>query len=81
MVRHRSGGLQPTEWDILSTLWDLGSATAGGVTKAIQPRRSWAYSTVKTLLKRMVNKGLVHRNKAARHKSRLAAKAKATAKA
>lgn len=29
----------------------------------------------------MVNKGLVHRNKAARHKSRLAAKAKAAAKA
>jgi len=59
MVRPRSGGVQPTEWDILSTLWDLGSATAGEVTKAIQTRRSWAYSTVKTLLKRMVNKGLV----------------------
>ncbi|MEY2854104.1 MAG: hypothetical protein RL030_1236 [Pseudomonadota bacterium] len=29
----------------------------------------------------MVNKGLVHRNKAARHKSRLSAKSKALAKA
>jgi small subunit ribosomal protein S20 len=29
----------------------------------------------------LVNKGLIHRNKAARHKSRLAAKVKATAKA
>ncbi|HXS29636.1 MAG TPA: 30S ribosomal protein S20 [Steroidobacteraceae bacterium] len=29
----------------------------------------------------MVSKGLIHRNKAARHKSRLAAKAKASAKA
>jgi len=59
MVRQRSTGLQQTEWDILATLWELRSASAGDVTKAIQTRHSWAYSTVKTLLKRMVNKGLV----------------------
>jgi BlaI family penicillinase repressor len=59
MVRQRSTGLQQTEWDILATLWELDSASAGEVTKAIQTRHSWAYSTVKTLLKRMVNKDLV----------------------
>jgi predicted transcriptional regulator len=59
MIRQRSTGLQQTEWDILAALWDLGNASAGEVTKAVQPRHSWAYSTVKTLLKRMTDKGLV----------------------
>jgi predicted transcriptional regulator len=59
MVRQRSTGLQQTEWDILAALWELGNASAGEVTKAVQSRHSWAYSTVKTLLKRMTHKGLV----------------------
>jgi BlaI family transcriptional regulator, penicillinase repressor len=58
-LRHRPTGLQQTEWDILAALWELGSASAGEVTKAIQAKRCWAYSTVKTLLKRMATKGLV----------------------
>lgn len=36
-----------------------------------------AYATATPLLDRMANKGLIHKNKAARHKSRLAAQIKA----
>lgn len=39
-----------------------------------------AYLAAVPAIDTMVNKGLVHRNKAARHKSRLAAKVKALAK-
>ncbi len=38
---------------------------------------SEAYATAVSLLDRMANKGLIHKNKAARHKSRLNAKIKA----
>jgi BlaI family penicillinase repressor len=48
-----------TEWDILDALWQAQRATARLVTEALQGRRGWAYSTVKTLLDRMVEKGLV----------------------
>lgn len=48
-----------TEWDILEALWQAERATARQVTEALSERRGWAYSTVKTLLDRMVDKQLV----------------------
>jgi BlaI family transcriptional regulator, penicillinase repressor len=48
-----------TEWDILEALWQAERATARQVTEALVDRRGWAYSTVKTLLDRMVEKSLV----------------------
>jgi predicted transcriptional regulator len=51
--------MQDTEWDIMSALWDAGSATAREVTEALAARRGWKYSTVKTMLDRMVDKHMV----------------------
>ena len=48
-----------TEWDILDVLWTVERATAREVTEHLAVRREWAYSTVKTLLDRMVDKQLV----------------------
>jgi BlaI family penicillinase repressor len=48
-----------TEWDILDALWSEERATARDVTRALADKRGWAYSTVKTMLDRMVEKGLV----------------------
>jgi BlaI family penicillinase repressor len=48
-----------TEWDILDVLWAAERATAREVTERLEARRGWAYSTVKTLLDRMVDKQLV----------------------
>ena len=51
--------LQDTEWDLLEALWALEHATARQVAEHLEARRGWAYSTVKTLLDRMVKKELV----------------------
>lgn len=51
--------IQQTEWDLLEVLWELGPATAPQVAEALAERRGWAYSTVKTMLDRMLKKGLV----------------------
>lgn len=48
------------EWDLLEALWERGHSTARQVVEAVQGSRGWAYSTVKTMLDRMVEKGLVH---------------------
>src|SRR4029453_14263597 len=48
-----------TEWDILDALWTAERNTARGGTDALADKRGGAYSTVKTLLDRMVEKGLV----------------------
>ncbi|QOI99751.1 MAG: BlaI/MecI/CopY family transcriptional regulator [Phycisphaeraceae bacterium] len=52
--------INETEWDVLNALWRGGPATARGITEALSPTRGWAYSTVKTVLDRMAEKGLVH---------------------
>jgi BlaI family penicillinase repressor len=51
--------IQPTEWDLLEVLWEVERATAREVADALQEQRGWAYSTVKTMLDRMLKKGLV----------------------
>lgn len=51
--------MQDTEWDIMSVLWEAGTATASEVAAALAERRGWKYSTVKTMLDRMVDKQMV----------------------
>lgn len=55
--------LKDTEWDLLDVLWAREQATAREVAEALLERRGWAYSTVKTLLDRMVERGLVSARK------------------
>ena len=49
--------LHETEWDLLDALWKLERATARQIAEELTDKRGWAYSTVKTLLDRMVTKG------------------------
>lgn len=59
MSERTDGSIHSTEWDVLEVLWDLERATAREVGEALAERRGWAYSTVKTILDRMVKKGLI----------------------
>lgn len=55
----QAGAITPAEWDILQALWDRQRGTAREVGEELAASRAWAYSTVKTMLDRMVIKGLV----------------------
>lgn len=48
-----------SEWTILDALWERGPSTAPQIAEALSAERGWAYSTVKTMLDRMVKKELV----------------------
>lgn len=50
--------IHETEWDLLEALWTAERATAREMAEALADKRGWAVSTVKTLLDRMVEKGL-----------------------
>ncbi len=54
---------------------------ADAVSAGKKDEAAQALKAAQPVIDSMVNKGLVHRNKAARHKSRLAARVKAAAKA
>ena len=49
-----------SEWIILDALWERGPSTAPQIAEALSDERGWAYSTVKTMLDRMVRKHLVN---------------------
>jgi len=59
MAQKKKSTIHDTEWDLLGVLWSKERATAREVTEALEKKRGWAVSTVKTLLDRMVQKKLV----------------------
>ena len=55
----KSVELTRAEWALMQCLWQRGSASATELQKLLQEEQGWAYSTVKTMLDRMVDKGFV----------------------
>lgn len=51
--------LARSEWVLMEALWKRGRATAGALQADLQSTQDWAYSTVKTMLDRLVEKGYV----------------------
>lgn len=45
------------EWRVLRTVWDIGPAATRDVQEALATETDWTTSTVKTLLRRLVEKG------------------------
>lgn len=60
----RPPSMQPTdgELEILNVLWDLGPVGLGKVHEAVNEKRPVAMTTVATMLKTMLAKGLVRRD-------------------
>ena len=51
--------LTEAEWSILEVLWEHQTCTAPDVQELLAEHTGWAYSTVKTMMDRMVGKGLL----------------------
>jgi predicted transcriptional regulator len=47
------------EWAIMNAVWECQPCAAPTVQEALQATRNWTYSTVRTLMDRMVAKGLL----------------------
>jgi len=55
----RSYELTEAEWEIIQVVWAHEPCAAPTVQEELEDRRQWTYSTVKTLMDRMVAKGLL----------------------
>lgn len=51
--------LTGSEWRIIKAIWDGEPCTAPEVQQRLQTQTGWAYSTVRTLMDRMAEKGLL----------------------
>ena len=55
----RAVELTDSEWAILEVVWGRGRCTAPDVQESLAEAKGWAYTTVKTMMDRMVGKGLL----------------------
>jgi BlaI family penicillinase repressor len=55
----RAYELTEAEWDIIEVVWAHEPCAAPTVQEELAARKKWTYSTVKTLMDRMVTKGLL----------------------
>ena len=51
--------LTEAEWEIIQVVWEREPCAAPEVQEELVTRKKWTYSTVKTLMDRMVAKGLL----------------------
>jgi predicted transcriptional regulator len=51
--------LTDAEWRIIKAVWDNEPCAAPAIQEKLFPRTKWTYSTVRTLMDRMVAKGLL----------------------
>jgi BlaI family penicillinase repressor len=50
------------EWEVMTVVWQRGQAPASAVAGELRESRRWSLATVRTLLRRLVNKGLLARH-------------------
>jgi BlaI family penicillinase repressor len=56
-------GLTKAEWQIMNALWKNYPASVRDVIENLEEDVDWAYTTVKTMLDRLVKKGILSVNK------------------
>lgn len=44
------------EWEVMRVIWTMGDMHSGDIIKLMQEKRDWTESTIKTLLRRLVEK-------------------------
>jgi len=62
-MKKESLELFESEWAILQKVWELEPCAAPTVKEALKGEKEWAYTTVKTMMDRMVKKGLLKTEK------------------
>lgn len=55
--------LTEAEWTIIKSVWEKEPCTAPDVQQKLEKQTAWTYSTVRTLMDRMVGKGLLKADK------------------
>lgn len=55
--------ITPSEWKIMRIIWTIGPSSVRKIIDMVQEQRTWSDSTIKTLLGRLVAKGLLKKVK------------------
>ena len=51
--------ISDAEWDVMEPIWDAGESTAAEIIRRLGATHDWNHSTIRTLLARLVEKGVL----------------------
>ena len=58
-LQENESTISDSEWEIMRIVWTLKHASSTQVIEELQAKKNWTESTIKTLLRRLVKKGLI----------------------
>ncbi|WP_294603043.1 CopY/TcrY family copper transport repressor [uncultured Lactobacillus sp.] len=61
--KNKEHNISEAEWEVMRIVWTLGKIHTGDVIQQLQAKKDWSESTIKTLMGRLVKKGLLKTRK------------------
>lgn len=62
-LQENKPSISDSEWEVMRIVWTLEQASSNQVIDELQAKKAWTESTIKTLLRRLVQKGLLKTKK------------------
>lgn len=66
-LQEKESTISDSEWEIMRIIWTIESVSSTKIIQELQAKKDWSESTIKTLLRRLVNKNLLNTTKEGRH--------------
>lgn len=58
-LQENENSISNSEWEVMRIVWTLGHASSAQIIDELQAKKNWTESTIKTLLRRLVQKDLL----------------------
>ena len=66
-LQEKESTISDSEWEIMRIIWTIEPVSSTKIIQELQAKKDWSESTIKTLLRRLVNKNLLNTTKKGRH--------------
>lgn len=66
-LQEKESTISDSEWEIMRIIWTIEPVSFTKIIQELQAKKDWSESTIKTLLRRLVNKNLLNTTKEGRH--------------
>lgn len=65
-TKQNQNDISEAEWEVMRIIWTLGKAHTSEIIRQLQAKKKWSESTIKTLVRRLVQKGYLKIDKEGR---------------
>ena len=66
-LQEKESTISDSEWEVMRIIWTIEPVNSTKIIQELQAKKDWSESTIKTLLRRLVNKNLLSTTKEGRH--------------